>query len=393
MRIALFTHVCDPFTNGVATSVEQLAKQLRQRGHDVIIVSNNYDKFGNSNENDKIKVRSVPIFYQNLRTPVLVNPKLFKLLSEYNIDLIHSHSDFGLALLGREYAYRHNIPLIQTYHCNYLEYARENFGKASYYFFYEPVKLYTKALCKTANRVIVPSKATKTLLEDKFNINRNFDLIPNGIDFDKFNGNEKTTKELKESLGLSEDDFVLLSVSRLSKEKRIDDIIRLMPLLKECEKLKLVIVGGGPEENKLKRMSQDLNLNNIIFTGEIPFSNIQNYYQLGDLFITNSVAETQALTPIEALASSLPCIVPNVPIYQDLINGERNGFLYNNEEELTRIIRDCYDNREYLMNRKEIARESVLDYSIDSSVKKIEDLYVEEKGNCLRKSRLKYKED
>ena len=82
MKVALFTHVCYPFTNGVATSVEQLAKQLKLRGHDVTIVSNNYDSFSNAIVGDNIRVTSFPIFYQNLRIPLLVNPELFKYLSE-----------------------------------------------------------------------------------------------------------------------------------------------------------------------------------------------------------------------------------------------------------------------------------------------------------------------
>ena len=384
MKVALFTHVCYPFTNGVATSVEQLAKQLKLRGHDVTIVSNNYDSFSNAIVGDNIRVTSFPIFYQNLRIPLLVNPELFKYLSESKIDVVHSHSDFGLAILAREYAKLHNLLMIQTYHCNYLEYARENFGELSYYICKEPVRLYTMALCRTADKVIVPSRGTKKLIEDDFRIYIPTKVIPNGIDLDKFKIDANKTNELKEQLGIAEDDFVLLSVSRLSKEKRIDEIIKLLPYLENCKKIKLLIVGGGPDERALKKLVSDLNLNNVIFTGEVPFSRIQEYYQLGDIFITNSVAETQALTTVEALASSIPCLCPNVPVYQELISNDRNGFLYYDKEELLILIKLCYLNREILMPMKKQARKSINRFSIDSSVSQIEEIYYEEQAKKKR---------
>ena len=120
MKIALFSHVTYPFTNGVAVSVEQLARTLRNKGHEVTIITNNYKKFSNDFSNsENIKVISMPIFYQNLRTPILINPLLFKELSKNDYDIIHSHSDFGLAILARLYSKKHHIPLIHTYLLNF----------------------------------------------------------------------------------------------------------------------------------------------------------------------------------------------------------------------------------------------------------------------------------
>ena len=45
MKICLFTHTSYPFTNGVATSIEQLAKTLKAHNHEVTIVTNNYSRF------------------------------------------------------------------------------------------------------------------------------------------------------------------------------------------------------------------------------------------------------------------------------------------------------------------------------------------------------------
>ena len=384
MKIALFSHVSYPFTNGVAVSVEQLAKTLRDKGHDVTIVSNNYNKFGNdfSNKED-IKVISVPIFYQNLRTPVLINPSLFKELSKQNYDIMHSHSDFGLAMLARTYTKSHNIPLIHTYHCNYLGYAKENFGKHSPILFYEPVKLYTKMLCATTDRMIVPSFETKHLLEDDFKIKKPLDVVPNGIDLSKFSSTSTNTKELKDRYNIKDNDFVILSLSRLSKEKNIDNLITLLPLLRDIPNIKLLIVGGGPEENNLKKLVKTYGLQNVIFTGEVPFSQVQDYYKLGNVFVTCSEDETQGLTVIESLASSLPVICPNTPLYEEIVNNFGNGLLYNNRTELSHFIRMCYYNHRFLNIMTKQAKGSVTRFSLDQSVSRIEEIYQEEKEKQL----------
>lgn len=378
MKIGLFTHTSYPFTNGVSTSVEQLAKALRNHDHEVTLITNNYDNLKNDFTNcGNIKVVSIPLYYQKLRTPILINPALYKELNRKKFDIVHSHSDFGLAMVARTYAALHHTPLIHTYHCNYLGYAKENFGKRSPSFFHAPVKYYTQMLCKTTDRMIVPSLETKRLLEEDFKVNKQLDYVPNGVDLEKFN-RKANTKELKEKLGIAEDDVILLSLCRLSKEKGIDNIISLLPRLKECPKLKLLIVGGGPDENHLKRMVLDLKLENVIFTGEIPFDQVQDYYQLGDAYIINSRAETQGLTVVEALSSSLPVICPDIPLYQEYITDCENGFLYENYEELLRIIKLSYHNPDILKPMRDKAKESSKQFSLEQSVKRIEDIYYEE---------------
>ncbi len=379
MKIGLFSHVCYPFTNGVSISVEQLAEELKKRNHDVTIISNNYEAFRTDySDTGRIKVVSTPIFYQKLRVPVFINPSLYKELGKRDFDIVHSHSDFGQAVIARTYAKLHNTPVIHTYHCNYLEYARLNFGKYSPYIFHQPVKYYTKLLCQTADRIIVPSSATKVLLEKDFSVKKSVDLIPNGINLDKFAKPSNRTQELRNKYGIAEDDFVLLSLSRLSKEKNIANMLFLLQLLRDCPKLKYVIVGGGPEEKELKKIAKSLELDNVIFTGEVPFTEVQDYYKLGNIFITNSIAETQGLSVIEALSSSLPAICPNIPLYQEMITDSENGFLFDKDGELIRIIKMCYNNPKVLPYMGEKAKESTQHFSLTQAVDKIEQIYEEE---------------
>lgn len=380
MRIGLFTHVYPPMLNGVAVSTKTLEEELIKQGHDVFIITNNYDYLGNDFSNDHfLKSISIPIYYQNLRTPILFNPELFKEIDKLNLDVIHSHSDFGIGLLSKMYSKINEKPNIQTYHCNYIEYANSNFGEFIGKICKNPVKLYTKYLSATTNRIIVPSKESYRLLHDEFNIRRNIDIIPNGINLDKFRDNNyNKVLELKQKNGINEDDFVLLSLGRLSKEKKVDEIIKIIPYLKDCPKLKLIIVGGGPEEKNLKQLVKTLNLSNIIFTGEVDNDEVPNYYRLATTFITNSIAETQGLTVIEALASSIPVVCINNSLYNDVVIDDYNGIKYNSIDQLIQIIKQIYNNRDYIAKIRMNTELSVLKYSICETSKQITTVYEEE---------------
>lgn len=385
MRIGLFTHVYPPMINGVAVSVKNLEQELKNQGHEVFIITNNYDKFSNDfSDNHNIKVTSIPIYYQNLRTPVLYNPEIYKKLKELNLDIVHSHSDFGIGLISRIYSKIDNKPHIQTYHCNYLEYANQNFGQLIGNCCKFPVKMYTKGIAYTTDRLISPSNETFKILKDNFKINRNIDIIPNGLNLDKFKDiNYQNVQKLREKYNINSNDFVLLSISRLSKEKRIDEIIKIIPYLKECENLKLLIVGGGPEEINLKELVEKLNISNIIFTGEIQNSEIEAYYRLASIFVSNSIAETQGLTIIEALASSLPVVCINSEYNNDVVIDNKNGLKFSNKDELIEIIKNLYNNRTYLDKLRDYTELSILKYSIKQTTKDIVDIYEEEKKNRL----------
>ena len=82
------------------------------------------------------------------------------------------------------------------------------------------------------------------------------------------------------------------------------------------------------------------------------------------MFISNSQAETQGLSIIEALSSSIPAICPNIPIYQELIRSNENGFLYDDYVELINIIRKCYRNQETLSLMGKNARDKATQFSL-----------------------------
>jgi len=95
------------------------------------------------------------------------------------------------------------------------------------------------------------------------------EIIPNGASLpasDNYSATE--IKELKEKYGKKEGDIYIVTVSRLVEKNAVDDIIRALPLLPQ--NIKALIVGGGPDEEMLKQLAQELGVSDRVrFTGQV----------------------------------------------------------------------------------------------------------------------------
>ena len=101
-----------------------------------------------------------------------------------------------------------------------------------------------------------PTEKIKELFINKYNIKKNINVIPTGIDIDKFSLNNKMKEnitKIKAKYHLSDDDFIIGSVGRIAPEKSFDKLISTMTtLVKENKNIKLMLVGGGPDIDNLK---------------------------------------------------------------------------------------------------------------------------------------------
>ena len=139
--------------------------------------------------------------------------------------------------------------------------------------------------------------------------NRTFDILPAGIDLARFVFSPADRAEVRKQWHC-EDKAVLGFVGRLAEVKNVDFIIRVMKELKEIavsEKPILMIVGGGPLEEDLRKLTDELGLQeDVIFTGFT--DQVPKYLQAMDCLIGASFSEGMPLGFMEAQAAGLPCI-------------------------------------------------------------------------------------
>ena len=165
-------------------------------------------------------------------------------------------------------------------------------------------------------------------------------IVPNGVDINKFSiflptgqaGNfQFSINELKKKLGIENDEKVIITVSRLVKKNGIEDLIRAMELLlkeKPEPKCKLLVIGGGELEGRLKELSEELNLKErILFLGSVPHNEVPRYLWISDVFIRPSLSEGLGNVFLEAMAAGIPVIATPVGGIPDfLVDGETGLF-------------------------------------------------------------------
>ena len=141
-----------------------------------------------------------------------------------------------------------------------------------------------------------------------------------------------------------------------------------MPLLTpKLPDAKLVIVGDGPSRLELEELAHQLNVrDSVIFTGMQPWQNIGRMYQLGDVFVSASVTETQGLTFAEAMAASLPVIAMEDESIAGFVREGYNGHLFHNTEELAEALYEVLSNEAYRKKLSENALHSVKPLSAET---------------------------
>lgn len=146
--------------------------------------------------------------------------------------------------------------------------------------------------------------------------------------------------EVRRELNLKDTDVVLLSLSRVSKEKKIDEVVAAYPKIKEqIPNARLVVAGDGPILEDLKDLNQEKQLD-IIFVGGVDHDQVYRYYQMADLYINASDSESQGLTYLEAFANRLPIIARRNSYLESIMPNQNFGALFDNQEDLSKVTLD-----------------------------------------------------
>lgn len=361
MRVGIFTESYPPLVNGVSTSILMLEHALTKLGHEVFIitVSDNKKDYVLENNGHILRLPSVNLAncYDYKMTSVYPI-KAVNMIKKMNLDVIHSNVEFTVGIFARVVSEQLSIPLVHTYHTNWEDYT--HYITKNKKILDDICKKLLKYLVvffedKTVTELIVPANKIYNLFKDKYKFTKNIHIIQTGIETSKFykeNFNQKDINSLKKKLGIKKKDFVVMTVSRLAKEKSVDRIINNhKELVKKYSNMKLLIVGDGPDIDKLKDEAKSLGVSDsVIFTGKVPLSDIPIYYQLGNVFVTASKSETQGLTVVEAISSSLPVVAVKDDSFVNSVIEDFNGFVFTDDEKYINSISKLYEDKD-LYNR------------------------------------------
>ena len=330
MKIGFFTDTYFPQVSGVATSIKTLKDELEKMGHEVFIFTTT-DPNAPEFEEGIIRMPIVPfISFKDRRIVVRGMWYAYLIAKELELDLIHTHTEFGAGILGKMVGKKMRIPVIHTYHTMYEDYLHYiGNGKVL-----RPthVKYFSRFFANHSTGVVCPSERVIEKL-NSYGVVAPMRIIPTGIEIEKFKRpdiTEDMKRELRASLALKEEDLLLLSLSRISYEKNIQAIVRGLPeVIATLPTARLVIVGKGPYKEELEALVQEMALAEYVtFTGEIPNEEVALYYQAADYFVSASTSETQGLTYTEAMAAGTQMVVEGNDYLNHLISDPSLGVTF-----------------------------------------------------------------
>ncbi|MDW2075373.1 glycosyltransferase family 4 protein [Vibrio sp. 1863] len=174
--------------------------------------------------------------------------------------------------------------------------------------------------------------------------------------------------------------FSIVGVGRLSNmQKDWPTLIKAIHILKQkkLNNLRLTICGGGPDEAMLRDMINDLDLNDeVILTGHLDKSAIENSLSSSDLFVLPSKFEGFGIAPVEAMQMGLPTITANYPASQDYITAGITGWTFpiGDSSALAKLIEHLISNKTH---REEVAKQGQVLALEKFSPKRIADQHLE----------------
>lgn len=397
MRIGIFTDTYLPYVSGLVTSELMLKQALESMGHEVYIVTANLEKmkYDYDEENKIIRISGIPTKIYDTRLTGFYSIPAINQIRKWKLDIIHTQTEFGVGTFGRIVAKEFNIPLVHTYHTMYEDYVyyltHGYFDKTSK----KLVEYLTRFYCDTTiSELIVPSRKIYNQFKAKYDIDKKINIIGTGMDIERFNPanfDKDKINELKTKYDLN-DKFVIGSVCRLGKEKSVDRlIINFREVLNKIPNARLLLIGDGPDKEELENLVSDLDIkSSVIFAGKVPITDVQVYYQIMNVFSTFSTTETQGLTVLEAIASSIPVLAIKDDSYMDAIIDNKNGYLFKNDKEFIDYCYKLYSDKN-LYNKLSIgALETAKDHSALVFGEKVYKVYQDTIDSFKKKNNILY---
>lgn len=315
MNIAVFTDTYFPQVSGVATSIQTLKETFEDNGHQVYIFTTSDPKA--EIEDHVFRYKSVPfLFFKDRRVAIPSFASIYRKCKELEIDIVHTQTEFSMGLMGLSVARYMRIPLVHTYHTWYEKYLHYILnGKL---ISRKTVVHLSKLFCDQADLVISPSGQMKEVLRD-YQIQKPIHVLATGVKLPK-KIDRDVLRNFRQSWGIAQDEYLLLSINRIAEEKNLIAIIEQFPqVLADIPNAKLLLAGDGPQLEELKALTAELNLTDkIIFPGFVSHDQVNVLYQAADVYVNLSTSETQGLTFIEAITNHLPVIAMKTPYLASL---------------------------------------------------------------------------
>ena len=208
-------------------------------------------------------------------------------------------------------------------------------------------------------------------------------IVPNGVDVAHY-AHKKSSEEiaaLRIELGIAQDEKVIVTTSRLVYKNAVDQLILGFNewASKANIPAKLLIIGGGKDEGKLRKLAKDIDIEErIIFAGEKPHDALPLYLQASDAFVRPSRSEGMGNSFIEAMAAGIPVVGTKVGGIVDFLENKKTGMLIDrdNPYAIARALHELVTNEALRTEIVENGRRMVSErYEWNNVAEQMQDIY------------------
>ena len=315
--------VCYPTFGGSGVVATELGKALAETGHQVHFITYNQparlDFYNQNIFYHEVTISTYPLFEYTPYELVLAS-KMVDVVKKEKLDLLHVHYAIphaSAAYMARQILLKENIyiPFITTLHGTDITLVGKDAS-------FEPVVTFS---INESDGVTAVSEDLKRDTYKLFPVTNDIRVIPNFVDLSRFSRQKKD--HFKTAI-CPNGEKLLVHISNFRKVKRIEDVVYVFNKVREHIKVKLLLVGDGPERQKIECLCRELKINeDVRFLGKLDA--VEEVLSLADLFLLPSEKESFGLAALEAMACEVPVISSNTGGLPEINVHGVTGFLSN----------------------------------------------------------------
>lgn len=371
--------VCYPTFGGSGVVATELGLELSRRGHEIHFITYNQpvrlELLSNNVHYHEVTVAEYPLFhYQPYE--LALSSKLVDMVKLHKIEILHVHYAIPHAyaaymakkMLQEEGVF---VPIVTTLHGT-------DITLVGSHPFYKP------AVTFSINKSDAVTAVSQSLKEDTlrlFDIKKDITVVPNFIDLDKYSNN---FNDCQRAMMANDEERIITHISNLRPVKRVQDVITVFYNIQKEIPAKLMLVGEGPEREKIELQCQKLGiLDKVIFFGKS--NEIDKILCFSDLFLLPSETESFGLAALEAMASSVAVISSNTGGIPEVNIHGVTGFLSNvgDVEDMSKNALYILKDKKRLETFKTNARKEALKFDLHKIVPQYEAVYIDTLSKCL----------
>ncbi|MGA2502884.1 MAG: glycosyltransferase [Anaerolineales bacterium] len=371
MRIGMMADVYKPHVSGITNYISLNKRYLEKTGHEVFVFT-----FGDvdypDEETNIIRSPGLPLVDTGYTLNFRYRRAAKALLQ--TMDLVHVHHPFLSGRLALNYCRPLHIPVVFTNHTRYDLYAQVYMPILPEEISATFLQSYMPPFCAAVDLVVSPSPGMADVLRN-LGVTSPIEVVPNGVELERY---QQICEDCRLEFGFNIEDILMIYCGRLGPEKSVDFLIKAFAGVAETiENVHLLIMGGGPEEESLKKLVTENNVNDRVhFLGMVAYEHVPKYLAMSDIFVTASVTEVHPLSVIEAMATGLPALGIRSVGVGDTIEDGITGFLSSQNQAAfaAKLTRLCLD-RNLRRKMGQAARKASDRYSIEHTMETMMTLY------------------